>query len=320
MLAGSVHYYATSDRNLINEWFSCDELLVCHGSGIDKPDNRVTEHEIVAAVVVSEGRFVEVGRKMLGAELMVGANDRPLKQAPDALNGVGVNLPMNPLVPSVVDRLVLRVLVPNALVAGPFVRVDFPHLAVDVVLDEAPKGLVASVRNNLHTDAAPALCGSDYDHLAFATATSDTAAPTSDERLINLNDVEQAKSRPLWFHRGADAMAEIPSGLIADLEHPLELVGRDSLLGLAHHVDRKEPLPERELGIVKDGPDADAELVATSVTIELTARHDPGNLRRLATWAANAIRPAKMLKVLMALILAVELPDKLCNVHFHGVT
>src|SRR5207249_3285148 len=56
-----------------------------------------------------------------------------------------------------------------------------------------------------------------------------------DESLVGFHDTHQQGSLSL-HHGRADAVAEIPRGLVTDPEHPLELVGADALLGLAHDV------------------------------------------------------------------------------------
>lgn len=64
------------------------------------------------------------------------------------------------------------------------------------------------------------------------------------------------------LHGRPDAVAEIPRGLVADSEHPLELVGRDPFLGLGHQVSGDEPLTERKVGVMKDRAGHRRELVA----------------------------------------------------------
>ena len=86
--------------------------------------------------------------------------------------------------------------------------------------------------------------------------------------------------------------------LLADAEDALELVRADALLGLDHEVDRQEPLPEGQLGIMERVPDPDAELVAAAVAIELARR--AAILRdfvRAAARALHALRPANLFQV-----------------------
>ena len=51
----------------------------------------------VLAVVITELRFSDVQRQVLGRHLVIAANDGPLKQAPEALNRVRVDSAANVL-------------------------------------------------------------------------------------------------------------------------------------------------------------------------------------------------------------------------------
>src|SRR5207244_942152 len=81
------------------------------------------------------------------------------------------------------------------------------------------------------------LCGAGLASEGAARST------TAEVRFVGFHDACEHLSHVV-AHRGADAMAHVPRGLVRDLEHPLELVGRDAFLGLAHDVDREEPLPQ----------------------------------------------------------------------------
>ena len=88
----------------------------------------------------------------------------------------------------------------------------------------------------------------------FGHASCELAA---DVGLVGFHDAAQHLAG-LVVHRGADAVAEIPGGLVGHTEHPLQLVRADALLRLAHHVDGEEPLPQREFGVVEERADPDA--------------------------------------------------------------
>src|SRR5438067_1609699 len=83
----------------------------------EQPQHRVPEEPRVLPVVEPKRDLVQVGRKMLGGELVVGADDRALEQTPDAFHGVGMDLRPNPLFGAVVHPLVARVVVPDSEVA-----------------------------------------------------------------------------------------------------------------------------------------------------------------------------------------------------------
>ena len=72
-------------------------------------------------IVETPLKLIEVGVKVLFAELMVTADDRPLEQAPDALHRVRVNVAAHPLV-TVVDNG--RMPLSEALVSAMFVGSD----------------------------------------------------------------------------------------------------------------------------------------------------------------------------------------------------
>jgi hypothetical protein len=51
-------------------------------------------------------------------------------------------------------------------------------------------------------------------------------------------------------HSSPNSVAQVPSSFVGNVKSALKLVGRNALLGLAHHVDRYKPLVERQMGIV----------------------------------------------------------------------
>ena len=67
-------------------------------------------------------KLVQISVQMLGADLVVCADNGTLKQAPNALNAVCVDVPANPFFRAMVDALMARVFVGNAVVSRPFVR------------------------------------------------------------------------------------------------------------------------------------------------------------------------------------------------------
>lgn len=61
---------------------------------------------------------------MLERDLVIGAHQGALEQAPDALYGVGMHLAVDPFLDAVVDGLVLGVGVLNSVVGAPVVGID----------------------------------------------------------------------------------------------------------------------------------------------------------------------------------------------------
>lgn len=298
------------NRDRSSRLLRCDESFERHRLAVNETQDRVSEQERVIAVVPAERRFVQVGGKVLHGQLVVRADHGAVEQAPNRLNRVCVDVAVNPLVVSVADGFVPRVLVSDTVVTAPLVGVDrFGIVAYDVP-DEAVQGVVIVARDGAEPDLAAALDGADHNGLVAPVAAAPPAYLAAEEGLVDLDDAVQELG-PLVLHSRADAVAEIPGGLVRDAEHPLQLVCADRLLGLTDHVDGEEPLPERQLGIVEERSDADAELVAASVAVELPAFRNPRDLVRVAARAANAVRPAQLFKVFVAAILGAEPLDQL---------
>ena len=88
-------------------------------------------------------------------------------------------------------------------------------------------------------------------------------------------------------------MAEIPCRLVADSKRALNLAGGHSLFGFAEQAGCKEPLPQRQVGIVKDGLGRHAELVRAIITDKLIALEDAVDFARPALKTLWAFRPAE---------------------------
>ena len=72
---------------------------------------RVPKKPGVVPVVEPPFQFIQVGIQVLNGNLVVGADDRPLQQRPDILNGVGVNITPSIFFDTVVNRLMPSVFI-----------------------------------------------------------------------------------------------------------------------------------------------------------------------------------------------------------------
>ena len=107
---------------------------------------------------------------------------------------------------------------------------------------------------------------------------------------------------PDSFHRFADAMAEIPRGLIGlEAQMPLQLLRAHSLFRLRHECDGKKPFVQWQVRIVKQCAGGCGELLFTrrlKTLVELAnilllaARGNAGNLVSATGQTADAFRPA----------------------------
>lgn len=121
---------------------------------------------------------------MLDGELVVRANDGAFQEAPDALYGVGVDVPHDPLFLPMIDGGVQRVVVLDALVRFPIVREDRLHLVVYVLFDEGAQLFAAAIPDHSHADLRAALDGSDHEGIATVVASSLAALLAADPGFV----------------------------------------------------------------------------------------------------------------------------------------
>ena len=90
---------------------SGNQLPVGEVLGSYELPHRIVEQVRVVPIVETMLQFIQVSVQMLCRHLVVGTDDRPLQEAPDALDGVRMNLAIHPFVQRMIDGLVNRVLV-----------------------------------------------------------------------------------------------------------------------------------------------------------------------------------------------------------------
>ena len=114
---------------------------------------------------------------MLDTHLMIRTDDRTLKQAPDALNAVSMNIANNPFLGGVINPLVFRVGILNSPIRWHFVGVDRFRVRRGVVVDELVQHGLGRVRDDLQSNHAVALNGSNSDSLVALVTASHARAP-----------------------------------------------------------------------------------------------------------------------------------------------
>ena len=154
---------------------------------MEGPNYRVPEQVRTLSPVEPPLKFIEVTIKMLRGNLMIGTHDRPLEQAPNAFNGVRVNVAAHPFLLMVVDRFVLGVVVSDAAIGGPFVGHDPLSLGNGVLLDEAVKRLAVIPPLDSEPDVPAALNRTEHDRLIPLEAPPDVPAMPADVRLVNFD-------------------------------------------------------------------------------------------------------------------------------------
>ena len=203
---------------------------------------------------------------MLFADFVIGPHDGPLEQAPDAFNRVCMNAVASPFRPAVLDCLMLPSGGAQVAVANVFVTVDGLYIVTDELLKELAERLPSKVALlGLDNHVAAALHRAHKQRLVaafgvLALLLGKALRPGVEKRFV---DFDNARQHGVWLQQGLTyTMTQVPSRLVTNLNHPLNLVGTDGLLRFHDHIDGQKPLPQRQVGIVHDRPRRYGELVA----------------------------------------------------------
>jgi len=294
-----------------------------------RPRHDESEHVAFLPVVVPERELVEVQRQVVAGDFVEGTHDPALELRPEAVNVGRVDVAPDVLLPPVIHGGMRE---SDSLVVLMLVRCHQLDLLRDGRADEADHRFFLGVLDYLGNDVALASDGTDYDSLPGSSApalvhflaTADTApVPVlglpANVRLVNLDHAGQLLELGA-LHRGPDTVAHVPGGAVGTCaDHPLDLEGADSFLALAHEVDHLEPRAEINIGVLEDRADERRKPVGFGRAF--LADPVPGASQAVhplipATWAADAVRPPHLHKVLAAGILGGE-PFHECSQGHH---
>src|ERR1700675_3232529 len=199
---------------------------------------------------------------------MVAAYDAALKDAPKALNRVGVHCANNVLAGRVIDGLMV-VIDAKASLAPEFIGREQADLIGYGFADEVLQIFLADKTQYAGHYVALALDSPNDGRLggrrvlAALTAFGDVfiLVLSADEGFVHLNDAAKLV-HVLLNEGGADAVAHIPSGFVgAEAHRPHDLERRHAFLAGQHHVSDGIPVAERLFGVLENGPDQMGEAV-----------------------------------------------------------
>ena len=201
-------------------------------------------------------------------------DDRTLKQAECAFDAVRVNVAAHVFASrrdSTVSCVVFAVA--DAPIRGQFVGHDALADSAHVRPDETVERFAVRPCPVRHANLAVTLNAPQHHRLCC----SRPAAPLPRRacrrcRFRRTSMVPRQRFGIRVSHGLADAVAEIPRGLVRHAQHPLHLVCAHTLLRFAHQEDRHEPLRQRQVRVVEDGARRDREAVAACIAVELLAR------------------------------------------------
>lgn len=199
----------------------------------------------VLALVEPPHELMEVSREMFRTHMMKRPCDSALQQAPEVLDGIGMDVSID--VGDLVVDDVVRDVSAHDPIAPPFVGVeDFDRSLVNLSSSES-FDFVAVEMGDLGASDSPTSFD-DADDCGLLAPSSGASRPnalffTPDVGVVHLQNTEQLGFIVCRGHGAPNTMAHIPSGGIADIEHPVNLVSAHPLLGLADEVNGDEPLP-----------------------------------------------------------------------------
>src|SRR5450759_58087 len=272
-------------------------------------------------VVVPEGEFVQVERKIRLRDVVEVAHDASLQERPKAIDAPSVDCAPDVFTGRVVNGRVI-VLPVKRIVAGVFFGGEDGAAGRDGFLHEPGKRCGVGVLDHLGDHVTLAGDGSDDGHLpggsasalALLVASADPATVPvlrlpADVGFINL----QLPGEPFEFvvlHGAADSVAHVPRRPVGTAsDHAMDLERADSFLTLAHEVDDLEPRPERVIGILEDRSNEGREAVAVLRALLALPRPRAAQLVDfigVAAGAANPVRPANLDEVDPALVFGLE--------------
>ena len=257
------------------------------------------------SAIESETHFFAVGLEMLRADFMPRSNNAALQERERRFDGVRVRISVCVNPETVANRLVLcfdshapcHAAIEVVIVS----EQDFQVLA-DIVADELFERSARYIFRMEESQIAAALPDADYGFfLGSAPAYSRSVPTTADVGFIHFNLAVQ-HGLTGFHHGGTDAMAEIPCGLVAHAERALNLTGRHSLLCFTEQERGKEPLCQRQVGVIENRAGGDGKLVVAILAVEellFGVEFDSGHLAARALRASGPAQPRQQLAALL---------------------
>jgi len=295
--------------------------------------NRCTEDIGIVPIIIAELELGHVKRQVLRADLVISADDAALEDRPETLNRVGVDCTHDVLALGVIDLLMGAEGYVHVGIACGLVSAEQADLVRDHFEQEDPQGLFLDVLDYSRDHIAVALQSpGNGRHAGSRAATTPTLSATAlafvailglpaDPGFVGLDNTDELLEFFIG-HRGADFVGHIECGFVGTETHrAVDLVGTHALLAGHHHVDDAEPLPERLVGVLKNGSGEMGEPIArpwrARVALPLVGHRsdrvsDQGPAARAKDFP---VRPTVCDQVVGAGILAYEKRVELCKSH-----
>jgi hypothetical protein len=291
---------------------------------------RRSENIDVLTVVVPELKFRDVQRQIFATDLVIGADNAALEDAPEAFNRVGVDRTDNVIAAALADDMMRKVTTKKPI-AGMFIRAEQADLVRHSFMNEAVKrARIGAVDHSQH-HVSLAADSADHWRLAgtLAAARAIAFVLVSIRRLaahigfVHLDNAAQLVEI-LFDQRRANAMAHIPSGFVrTKTEVAMDLPRAHSLFASEQQMNDAIPNAQIDVGILENGSCDIGEPIAAFAAI----RALPFEFHRLerigpvraAARADHAVRPAPRYQIGIAGFLVGERRLKLGDCHLDNL-
>lgn len=287
----------------------------------------------VLAIVVTEAELIQVERQIIGAHVVIGADDSALQERPETLNIIGVDLPAHIFALTVIDGLMREAYRVQMRVAGMLVSRDEINLSAHGFANELAERTDISIFDYLADHVSLASNCADNGDLPAHPAYVLLFIPVSililaaDTSFVYFDHTRQRES--VATHGCAPAMADVPAsppvsaGVLAK-DSPSNLQRTHAFLANQHEITDFEPETKRDFGVLEDRSASYRETiafppatirVAASPVERLLERIDSFTVTAITARTTHAIRPALRNDELFARFISRESPIKLLEGH-----
>jgi hypothetical protein len=302
---------------------SSDASASCYGR---------SEDVLVLAIVMAELKLIQVQRQVFFADVMIRTDHASLKQRPERLDIVCVNLTPDILAFAVGDHF-MRQRRFEQTIAAMFISCDERHFIANCLANESIEGRSVCVLDDFANHVTLAGDRTDDRGLVAHLSAPDVGflIPVAvlifaaDESFVYFDDSHELFEIVI-LQASAEPMANEPCGAIrARSDHAMYLESADTLLTGQHQVQNLEPSEQWIVRVLKDGADGHGKTVWRPwVFATLRALPSEGarlvrvNLLIAAARAIDALRPTLVLEISLAGRLVRKQPVKLRQRHLSG--
>jgi hypothetical protein len=215
----------------------------------------------IEPIVISKLKLRDLQWHIFGADLVEASDNAAFEDRPETLNRIGMNGTKNVLLFVVIDRLMI--VFGQPVIDFAFIGCEQAYSIGNHFADESSGGFASDVRENSGNNITLAAYSADNRRLGRGAMLARTALAVpmlvlvlpADEGLVNLDDTAQLIH--VLFDQGcSDFMAHKPSGFDrAEAHIAANLPRTHTLFAGQQEVGDLEPVAERLVGVLEDGPD-----------------------------------------------------------------